>query len=343
MADGDGEDEAAQAFEGLRAEVSLLRRAVERLAAERADDGHAPDYSETLGVIANNITATAQRVDALVKSPALSLTPEEMNRQIGAAGSAGRTEDRRVIAAARQTIEEIATKLGRQLESHVMADEQRRRLWRVGLAGIAIGMAVWAILAGPIVREFPPSWLLPERMAARTLRMPMWEGGQRLMKVGDPRRSPACWRAIGSRPPTATRWRRAASRPPGPGSRCAARSRSERGAGMDGDDQPARDALIALLDRTLRTEARADAPPEAERGYWLHGSPEPLTFTEPDRHGWMAIKPSMEPEVWMPRALVFWRMAVLTGPPVSEELRRDPRHSLARWPAIEAAVDRLSD
>ena len=185
MADGDGEDEAAQAFEGLRAEVSLLRRAVERLTAERADDSHAPDYSETLGVIANNITATAQRVDALVKSPALSLTPEEMNRQIGAAGSVGRTEDRRVIAAARQTIDEIATKLGRQLESHLMADEQRRRLWRVGLAGLAAGMALWAIFAGPIVRELPPSWLLPERMAARTLRMPMWEGGQRLMKASD--------------------------------------------------------------------------------------------------------------------------------------------------------------
>ena len=60
MADDDGEDEAARAFEGLRAEVSLMRRAVERLSAERADDSHAPDYSETLGVIAANITATAQ-------------------------------------------------------------------------------------------------------------------------------------------------------------------------------------------------------------------------------------------------------------------------------------------
>lgn len=189
MADGDGEEAdeggAVRAFEGVRGELALLRRAVERLAAERADDGHAPDYSETLGVIANNITATAQRVDALVKSPALALTPEEMNRQIAAAGSAGRAEDRRVISAARQTIEEVATKLGRQLDSHVMATEQRRCLWRVGLAGVAVGLVLWAILAGPIARSLPPSWLLPERMAARSLRMPMWEGGQQLMKAGD--------------------------------------------------------------------------------------------------------------------------------------------------------------
>lgn len=186
MADGDGEDEAARAFEGVRGELALLRRAVERLAAERADDSHAPDYSETLGVIANNITATARAANALVKSPALSLTPEEMNRQIAAAGSAGRAEDRRVISAARQTIEEVATKLGRRLESHVMADEQRRRLWRVGLSGIVAGAVLWAALAGLIARSLPTSWLLPERMAARTLRMPMWEGGQRLMKAGDP-------------------------------------------------------------------------------------------------------------------------------------------------------------
>ncbi|KQM21493.1 hypothetical protein ASE73_15735 [Sphingomonas sp. Leaf24] len=180
-------DEAARAFEDLRGEVALLRRAVERLLAGGSGEGDAPDYSETLGVIANNITATAQRVDALVNSPALALTPEELNRQIVEAGTAGRHEDRRAIAAARQVIEEVATKLGRQLDSHVMADDQRRRLWRVGLACIVAGMVLWAIVAGPIARSMPASWLLPERMAARSLRMPMWEGGQRLMRAGDAR------------------------------------------------------------------------------------------------------------------------------------------------------------
>ncbi|MEP9835557.1 hypothetical protein ABDJ50_14490, partial [Staphylococcus aureus] len=84
-----------------------------------------PDYSETLGVISHNLSAVAQRIDALVKSPALALTPEEINRQIIEVGTAGRSEDRRAIAAARQVIEEVATKLGRQLDSHVMADDQR--------------------------------------------------------------------------------------------------------------------------------------------------------------------------------------------------------------------------
>lgn len=185
--DGDASDDGAtRAFDDLRGEVMLLRRAVERLAAERADDGHAPDYSETLGVIAANITATAQRVDALVKSPALSLPPEEIGRQITAASFDARREDHRLFAAAKQGMDEVAARLGGQLRSHAEAGEQRRRLWRVGVACLTTGMILWAVLAGPIARSLPASWLLPERMAARTLRMPMWEGGQRLMKAGDP-------------------------------------------------------------------------------------------------------------------------------------------------------------
>ncbi len=185
MGDEDGQDEAARAFEGLRAEVSLMRRAVERLAAERAEDGHAPDYSETLGVISQNLSATAQRVDALVKSPALSLTPEETGRQIDAASFTARREDHRLFLAARQGMEEVAARLGRHLQSDIAAAEQRRRLWQAGLAGIVVGMALWAILAGPIARALPASWQVPERMAARSLRLPMWEGGQRLMRAGD--------------------------------------------------------------------------------------------------------------------------------------------------------------
>ena len=185
----DSGDEAAQAFEDLRAEMTLVRRAVERLTAERTELPDGPDYSETLGVISHNLSAIGQRVDALVNSPALALTPEKLNRQIVEAGVAGRSEDRRVIAAARQTIEEIATKLGRQLESHLMAGEQkrreRRRERRIGLIALVVGALLWAVLAGPIVRAMPASWLWPEWMAARTLRMPMWEGGQRLMKAGN--------------------------------------------------------------------------------------------------------------------------------------------------------------
>lgn len=182
----DGEDEAARAFEDLRAEVSLLRRAVERLAVERAEPSDTPDYAETLGIMAQNISVAAHRIESVVNSPALALTPHEIGRQIIEVGTAGRSEDRRAIAAARQVIEEVATKLGRQLDSHIMAADQWRQRRRDSLIALLVGALLWAILAGPIVRSLPTSWLLPERMAARTLRMPMWEGGQHLMRAASP-------------------------------------------------------------------------------------------------------------------------------------------------------------
>lgn len=182
----DGEDEAARAFESLRAEVALMRRAVERLAAERTELPDAPDYSETLGIISQNLSGTAQRVDALMKSPALAMTPETISRQIDAAGYTVRVEDHRVFAAAKQGLEEMMARLGRYLQSDIAAGEQRRRLWYAGLIGFVLGMVAWASLAGPIARAMPASWLWPERMAARSLRLPMWGGGQRLMRAASP-------------------------------------------------------------------------------------------------------------------------------------------------------------
>lgn len=102
---------------------------------------------------------------------------------------------------------------------------------------------------------------------------------------------------------------------------------------MDGAADMTRDTLEILIGRMLDAETRTTPPPPGEEGDWLYGS---AGFTEPDEHGWMAPVPPAH--VWTPRALVFWRMVVRTGATVNEEQMRDPRHSLARWPAIEAAV-----
>ncbi|SEK03111.1 hypothetical protein SAMN05428950_11520 [Sphingomonas sp. OV641] len=186
MADDEGPSEAAQAFQELRAEVTLMRRAVERLTAERMEVPEAPDYSETLGVIANNITATAQRVDMLVKSPMLAMTPEQFAGRITAAASTARQEDRQTIATARTGLEDVT----RQLHSYVVSarrgDEQNRWLMWSAIGGVVFGMMIWAVFAGVVARAVPSSWQWPEKMAARSLDLPMWEGGQRLMRTSAP-------------------------------------------------------------------------------------------------------------------------------------------------------------
>lgn len=186
MADEEGPSEAAQAFQELRAEVTLMRRAVERLTAERMEVPEPPDYSETLGVIANNITATAQRVDMLVKSPMLAMTPEQLAGRITAAASMARQEDRQTIATARTGLEDVTRQLHGYVVSARRGDEQNRWLMWTAIGGVVLGMILWAVFAGIVARAAPASWQWPEKMAARSLDLPMWEGGQRLMRTSAP-------------------------------------------------------------------------------------------------------------------------------------------------------------
>ncbi|MFV1920916.1 DUF6118 family protein [Sphingomonas sp. MJ1 (PH-R8)] len=192
MPDDERPNEATQAFEDLRAEVTLMRRAVERLTAERMEVPEAPDYSETLGVLANNITATAQRVDLLVKSPMLAMTPGQMVGRITAAASTARQEDRQTIATARTGLEDGIRRLHSYVVSARCGDEQNRWLAVTAIIGILAGMLLWATLAAPIARALPASWQISEQMAASTLDLPMWEAGRHLL-ITD---APANWNAL---------------------------------------------------------------------------------------------------------------------------------------------------
>lgn len=80
------EDAAALAFELLREEVALCRRAVAGLAAERAAI-QIPDYSKTLNQMAGALNTMSGQLNALLKKPALALTPQQWTYQIATAGN----------------------------------------------------------------------------------------------------------------------------------------------------------------------------------------------------------------------------------------------------------------
>jgi hypothetical protein len=62
------------------------------------------------------------------------------------------------------------------------AKEQMRWLLISGVVGVALGLLLYAALAGPIARMMPASWRWPERMAARMLgKDTIWNAGQHLM------------------------------------------------------------------------------------------------------------------------------------------------------------------
>src|SRR3546814_255167 len=76
-------DDPARAFERLRGEVSLLRSAIEGLTAAR-ESIDIPDYEPTLARTEKVLAVLAQQIDGVRKSPAMTLTPENMGSRLNA-------------------------------------------------------------------------------------------------------------------------------------------------------------------------------------------------------------------------------------------------------------------
>ncbi|MEA1086430.1 DUF6118 family protein [Sphingomonas sp. CD22] len=124
----------------------------------------------------------------IARSPALAITPEQMAQRIAAAGNAARREDQAALAKAGEDKARVMADLraiaGSAWNRH---DQKNRQLW-FGLGGIAIGILAWAIVPGLVAREVAPSsWQWPERMAARTLHLPMWDAGRSLLIADSPK------------------------------------------------------------------------------------------------------------------------------------------------------------
>jgi hypothetical protein len=187
MNEDEHEPETAQeAFARVEGELALLRRAVERMAVERAELPEQPDYSETLAGMVQKIDATLQRADALVAAARDGATPRHVVDRIVAAGGDARTEDRRTIATAAAELKDATRVLQGVAVSARRGDEQNRWLMWTAIGGVVLGMILWAAFAGVVARAVPASWQWPEKMAARTLDMPMWEAGRHLLITDSP-------------------------------------------------------------------------------------------------------------------------------------------------------------
>jgi len=183
-------DPAAQAFTRLAEKVALLEAAIAGLAARR---DATPDYSETLGEIAALLDNLRNAINTLARRPAMTLTPDEMARQIAAAGKAVRAEDSAAIGQASDRIDHAASNIERLMGTITIAHEQRRRLaWAAG-SGLLAGILLWSFLPGVILRALPQGWHMPESMAVHIIGEPtLWEAGARLMRAD----SPQAWEGL---------------------------------------------------------------------------------------------------------------------------------------------------
>jgi hypothetical protein len=184
MAEGHGGD-PAQAFEDLRAEVSVLRRAIEAVPAA-VREHRSPDYSEDLGVLGKGMDDIGDQLSKILKSLALIRTPEEQGQAVASAGAG-------LVREASQRIDQAAQRLDRatreaegdrSLLSSMIAQvrTQKRQfkvLWWTGGAAFGAGLLLTLIIAS--ILPFP----LNTRVAALVMREDRWKAGAELMQAAN--------------------------------------------------------------------------------------------------------------------------------------------------------------
>ena len=171
--------DATRAFEDLRAEVSVLRRAIEALPEEWAAN-QPPDYTESLGEITQGLSNVVGRLNVIEQHPALNATPVQHQAAISAAGqdlmreAAGKLD--RATYATAQHAQELAG-----LISTVRTQRAQRELllWAVGVA-LVLGIVISPLVAGVL------PFGLNGRVAALVMHDERWNAGGALMAAGSP-------------------------------------------------------------------------------------------------------------------------------------------------------------
>jgi hypothetical protein len=169
----------AQAFEDLRAEVSVLRRAIEALPAA-IRESRPPDYSEDLAVIGKGLDEIGERLETVLQSPSLRLTPEQQGQAIANAGANLIREAAQRLDRAAQEAERERSRLSGIVGQAWAQDRQFRLLCWTGGAALAVGLVLSPIIAGVL------PFGLNTRVAAVVMREDRWTAGGDLMRAGNP-------------------------------------------------------------------------------------------------------------------------------------------------------------
>lgn len=176
------EDQAgdpAQAFEDLRAEVSVLRRAIEGLPSVIRET-RAPDYSPDLALLGKGLDEISQALETVLASPALTLTPEQQGQGIARAGSALVREAAQRLDRAAQEAERERARLSAMVGQAWARERQVRLLGWTGGVAFAVGL-----LLAPILASVAP-FGLNTRVAALVMREDRLTAGGELMRAGNP-------------------------------------------------------------------------------------------------------------------------------------------------------------
>jgi len=176
--EGGDQDEAARAFDNLRAEISVQRRAIEAL-FDQLESSRPPDYAPTLGVISERIGEVEERLASYEEHPALKLTPEQHGRAVANAGArllhdAAQVFDREARETERER-HQLARMIGTVRDRH----QQRRALAWTAATSLVAGLVLF-----PVIAAFGPGGTYLAALAAGNINR--WAAGSDLMYAADP-------------------------------------------------------------------------------------------------------------------------------------------------------------
>ncbi len=187
MADGveeDGLDDATRAFECLRAEITVLCRAVEAIEPVLREN-QAPDYSPTLGALAKSLDAIASRIEAIETHTGATVPAEVARREIARVYDASLRPARGDLERATREVLDAAHALHGAAGHTRMREEQRGWIIRTAAIGAAAGLLMFPLLVFPLAR-FLPFGNLPDSLAASALGEDRWNAGMGLMSRANP-------------------------------------------------------------------------------------------------------------------------------------------------------------
>ena len=184
-ADHHGAADPAQAFEDLRAEVSVLRRAIEALPGAW-EDSRPPDYTPSLGTIAQGMATVESRLAGIEKHPALRLTPEQHQQAVVQAGNMLMREAAQKLDRAAQDAERERHQLAGLIGTVRKQDAQRNWLLYAASGALVVGLLVSPFVAGALPFGGDSA------VAAVIMNANRWNAGIALMQAG----SPDGWRGL---------------------------------------------------------------------------------------------------------------------------------------------------
>lgn len=169
----------ARAFEDLRAEVLVMRRAVEALPVA-LEENQPADYSPDLARMSKGLTAVEEQLAKMQQYPVWRMTPEQYGRAIALAGYKVVHESEQKFNRAVQSLEQKRQHLANLVGLVRLRAQQRRWVIYIG-----IGALVFGVLISPLLSRVLP-FGLDSRLAAFIMDRGRWEAGIALMKADNP-------------------------------------------------------------------------------------------------------------------------------------------------------------